>query len=631
MKTVRGRFAVAYAAALGTTVVVLGIVIQVLQQSAANGEIDRRVRAESDLVASVLAEFRRARANPVVTDPETGQRVLSPEVAAVLEGVPGYMIVLGPNRTSMFLSPDARALSFSRAQQLVDTAQRVLDSGGDRARAVDLGPPAGRMRYFVRRVTDAGPEIAAVMTGVTSGAPAELDARVRAVADLTAAILSEARQSRDTVVVPDRRGGRELVPELARQLGSAPGVVLVVGTDRAVVYRSSDGGGLPFAAVQDLISLALQSEAPGSFGLVDLGAPVGRLRYFARPVEETADQPPLYKVIAGARASSGSVAQPRFFAALLWTIPIMVVVSLGLGYLLVGRTLRPLDNIVDEAEAITDGRSLHRRLGEPESHDELARLTRTLNAMLSRLEQSFSTLRRFTADASHELKTPLTVLRSGVERSITHPDVPQDVLEILEELLFEVNRMSEMVDSLLTLARADEGRAPLHLDDVDLRDVLAEVDETASILGEQAGVSVAVDVPEEPLPMRADRSRLRQLLMNLLTNAIKYTPRGGDVWIDSETNHDEVVIKVKDAGMGIAPGDLPHIFERFWRADPARSRTGSRPGAGLGLAISRWIAEAHGGKIEVQSRPGRGTTFTVTLPRGSDVTEAPDVAAGAED
>jgi heavy metal sensor kinase len=296
----------------------------------------------------------------------------------------------------------------------------------------------------------------------------------------------------------------------------------------------------------------------------------------------------------------------------------------------VGRTLKPVENIVDEVEAISDGRSLHRRLVEPKTGDELARLSATLNAMLARLERSFISLRRFTADASHELKTPLTVLRSGVERAITHPATPPDVLEVLEETLVEVNRMTEMVDALLMLARADEGRAPLHLERLDLGEILPEVSETASFLGEQAGVTVEVTAPSQPMVLAADSSRIRQLIMNLLTNATKYTPKGGNVWIESSINNSHVTLTVRDTGIGIAPGDLPHIFDRFWRADAARSRTGERPGAGLGLAICKWIAEAHGGTIEVQSRPGRGTTFTVTLPVGTAAENTDKTLTSAE-
>ena len=280
------------------------------------------------------------------------------------------------------------------------------------------------------------------------------------------------------------------------------------------------------------------------------------------------------------------------------------------------RTLEPVDRIIDEIEAITDGRSLHRRVAGVEQTEELSRLTTTLNNMLVRLERNFLSLRRFTADASHELKTPLTVLRSGVERAITHPGAPREVLEVLEESLVEVNRMTELVDSLLMLARADEGRAPLHLEHVDIRGVLGEVAETGSILGEQASVTVSVEIPSRPVVMAMDRSRIRQLFMNLLTNAIKYTPRAGHVWIDCRQDDDQVVFRVRDTGIGIAGGQLPHIFDRFWRADVARSRTGERPGVGLGLAICKWIAEAHGGTIRVTSGKGKGTTFTVTLPAG---------------
>jgi signal transduction histidine kinase len=273
-----------------------------------------------------------------------------------------------------------------------------------------------------------------------------------------------------------------------------------------------------------------------------------------------------------------------------------------------------VDNIVDEVEAITDGRSLHKRLATPTSEDELSRLTSTLNAMFNRLETSFLALRRFTADASHELKTPLTVLRSGIERAITHPKVSPEVMEVLEETLLEVKRMTELVDSLLTLARADEGRAPLHVERIDLRDILGEVAETANILSEQSSVSISVQAPDRPVTLSIDRNRVRQLLMNLLTNATKYTAAGGEVSIDAKREGGEVVIRVRDTGIGIAPGELPHVFDRFWRADPARSRSGQRSGSGLGLAICKWIAEAHGGSIHLQSKPGRGTTITVVLP-----------------
>src|SRR6266704_1848893 len=209
---------------------------------------------------------------------------------------------------------------------------------------------------------------------------------------------------------------------------------------------------------------------------------------------------------------------------------------------------------------------------------------------------------------------PWTVLRAGVERAITTPNLPQDTLATLEETMQEIKRMTELVEALLTLARADEGIAPLHREPVDLCGIVEEARETGELLAEEAGVRMEVTTPAEPVVVSVDATRIRQLILNLLTNAVKYTPAGGSVRLRLGPANGRLTLSVADSGIGIAPGDLPHIFDRFWRADSARTRTGERPGAGLGLAICKWIAEAHGGQIDVVSRPGRGTTFTVTLP-----------------
>jgi signal transduction histidine kinase len=189
------------------------------------------------------------------------------------------------------------------------------------------------------------------------------------------------------------------------------------------------------------------------------------------------------------------------------------------------------------------------------------------------------------------------------------------VLEALDTTLEQLNQLNELVDSLLMLARADEGRAPLALERQDLRALVVDVGETAGMLAEQHGLTTMVSVPDHPVEARVDPHRMQQLLLNLVTNAVKYTPAGGSVAVSLEDADEGVRLTVRDSGIGIASVDLPHIFDRFWRADPARSRTGDRPGVGLGLAITKWIAEAHGGTIAVQSRPGRGSSFVVTLPR----------------
>jgi signal transduction histidine kinase len=305
--------------------------------------------------------------------------------------------------------------------------------------------------------------------------------------------------------------------------------------------------------------------------------------------------------------------------------PFVLLVSIGTAYFLAGRAFRPVGRLINEVEAITDGRSLHRRLAIDETGDELARLGGTLNEMIGRLETSFAALRRFTADASHELKTPLTVLRANVERAMSAPLGAPEHWEALEEALQEITRMADLVDSLLTLARADEGRFDLYREPVTLEPIVREVYETAVILGEDAGLNMTLSALD-PVTVLGDATRLRQLFLNLAINAIKYTPRGGQVDLSLRRGEGVVSFAVRDTGIGISAADLPYIFDRFWRADRARSRRVAvgaagerisvveRGGFGLGLAISQWISHAHGGSLSVVSRLTRGSTFTVTIP-----------------
>lgn len=298
----------------------------------------------------------------------------------------------------------------------------------------------------------------------------------------------------------------------------------------------------------------------------------------------------------------------------LLSAPLLIAVALLAAWMLGGRILEPVQRVVADVGAITDGRSLHRRVVvEGDARDEFGSLARTLNDMLSRLEVSFGALRRFTADASHELRTPLAVIRADVERAMATPRDAHEHAVALEEALHEVSRMTGLVESLLTLARADEGRFDIVRVPLDLELVIRDVAETAQILGEERGITVTMP-RMEPVAVEGDPERLRQLFLNIATNAVKYTSSGGTVEISLEARHDEAIVTVRDDGIGIAAADLPFIFDRFWRADLARTRaTGG--GAGLGLAISQWIAQAHDGRIDVASRLGRSTTFTVTLPQ----------------
>ncbi len=409
------------------------------------------------------------------------------------------------------------------------------------------------------------------------------------------------------------RPTRTLEPAVAAPLDGLRGYLVVVDPGGQQLYTSDTTRQLSFTLLDQLLAEGRTIPPASRYGTLGGGEGHGPIRYLVRPV--TAAGPHVGGIVVALPFAEVTFGPRALLRSMFLVAPIILLGALGLGYWLAGTRLRPLDRMVREVEAITDGTSLHRRLAVPMTGDELSRLAITVNRMIARLERSFQSLRRFTADASHELKTPLMVVRAGVERTLTHPGTSGESLETLDQTLEQLNRMTEMMDNLLTLARVDEGRAPLALEPCDLRDVVADVSETGGILGEGAGVEVATQMPETPVRLPLDRGRIRQMLLNLVTNAIKYTPEGGRVGIELSYAGSEVRLVVEDTGIGIAAGDLDHIFDRFWRADVARSRTGARPGVGLGLAITKWIAEAHGGSITVQSRPGRGTTFTVTLPR----------------
>lgn len=216
------------------------------------------------------------------------------------------------------------------------------------------------------------------------------------------------------------------------------------------------------------------------------------------------------------------------------------------------------------------------------------------------------------------------MIRADVERAMTTPLDSHEQAVALEEALQEVSRMTGLVESLLTLARADEGRFALVREPVPLEPLIREVAETATILGEEPDVTVRLPILE-PVSVMGDPVRLRQLFMNLATNAVKYASRSGIVEISLEFRHDEAIISVRDNGIGIAAADLPFIFDRFWRVDRARSRT-EGAGVGLGLAICQWIAQAHDGRIDVTSRLGRGSTFTIVLPAAPNPPKTPNTA-----
>lgn len=445
----------------------------------------------------------------------------------------------------------------------------------------------------------------------------ELDHRLDVQANLAVNYLTESHGVLGRIVTEGPRPA--LISQVGGYFDGGSDYLIVFDSSGAVLSSNDAARQLTYADLSMLYRLAEHPPAQRLAGTLELQAGQSSVRYVVAPVPGVWQTPGA--VVVAVPTDVAALAPEQLLRAMLAIGPVILAGSVLVGYLLADRSLRPVEGMMDELEAITDGRSLHRRVMVPPSADELARLAATVNGMIARLEQSFASLHRFTADASHELKTPLMVLRAGVERALTHPTATPEALETLDETLEQINQMTELVENLLTLARADEGRAILAVEPCDLRELVAEASETAGILGEEPGITVRTELPGEPVQLSVDRSRIRQLLLNLITNAIKYTPRGGKVSLALVDQGPAVSLIVGDTGIGIAGGDLPQIFDRFWRADVARSRTGDRPGTGLGLAITKWIAEAHGGSITVQSRPGRGTVFSVSLPRRGEAVE----------
>jgi two-component system, OmpR family, sensor kinase len=418
--------------------------------------------------------------------------------------------------------------------------------------------------------------------------------------------------------------------QLRSLLERVPGYFIVYDKDDRQIYSSIGIRQLPAEDRAAIDEAAVRLEPDGEGALVSVSDTLfgGKLLLAAR--RDPVLLPNITRIVAGVPTSITSIAPGLLVGTMLIVLPFIVLLSVAASYVIARRAIEPVETLINEVEAITDGRSLHRRLPLDLGNDELSRLGITLNAMIARLETSFGALRRFTADASHELKTPLTVLRADVERAM-HPNAAGgEGMQALEEALHETTRMADLVDSLLTLARADEGRFDLHREPVEMGPLVRDVYETAVILGEEAGIDVTLSVLEDGM-VDGDVRRLRQLFLNLITNAIKYTPRGGKVELSlSQRIGGEIVFTVRDTGIGISAVDLPHVFDRFWRADRARSRASERGGFGLGLAISQWIAQAHGGRVAVQSRLGRGSAFSVALPLHAGAVVAKPRADGPE-
>lgn len=300
-------------------------------------------------------------------------------------------------------------------------------------------------------------------------------------------------------------------------------------------------------------------------------------------------------------------------AAFAWMILLGLLLAGTGGYFLARKSLAPVVAMGAQAKRI-GASNLHDRLPVQNPNDELGQLANIFNDLLNRLDQSFERQRRFIADASHELRTPLAILRGEAEVAMSQPGrQAREYLESVRVLHDETSRLIKIVEDLFTLSRADSGQYNLSFDHVYLEEVAADCAHSARTLAREKNIELRVDASAE-CPVRGDPSLLRRMILNLLDNAIKYTPDGGSVAIECRAGNQECEIHVIDTGTGIPAELQSRIFERFFRADPARSRAGREGGAGLGLSIAQWIAEAHHGRLKLVHSDAQGTHFAVYLP-----------------
>ncbi len=301
-------------------------------------------------------------------------------------------------------------------------------------------------------------------------------------------------------------------------------------------------------------------------------------------------------------------------SAFALAIPLSIVLASGGGYFLARRSLSPVVEMGTQAGRI-GADSLHQRLHVTNAQDELGHLAQSFNSLLDRLDQSFEQQRRFMADASHELRTPVAILCGEADVALSQPGrSSEEYRASLDVLRSEAKRLKHIVEDLFTLARADAGQYPLTLTDFYLDELVAESARSVRTLAAAKRITIGCNDSKE-MPIHADEALLRRMIVNLLDNAIKYTPAGGSVSVSWDVQDSQYRICVSDTGEGI-PGELqPRIFERFFRADKARSRSESDGGgAGLGLSISRWIVQAHNGQLELTRSDTHGSTFTFLLP-----------------
>ena len=297
---------------------------------------------------------------------------------------------------------------------------------------------------------------------------------------------------------------------------------------------------------------------------------------------------------------------------LITAVPLVLLIAALMGRFMARRALKPVSKIIQTAREVGGGVDLSKRIPVPEVRDELGQLATTFNDMMDRLESSFAQVRQFSSDASHELRTPLTVLQGQNELVLNKERDAKEYQEVISSNLEEINYMSKVLEDLFILSRSDENQIQLECKPLNLREVIDEIFGHAGALADEKNIKISIAFLE-PVQINGDAVRLRQMVWNILHNAIKYTQPGGQIKISLEDKEDSAFLTIQDTGIGIPEEHLPNIFNRFFRVDKSRSREDG--GSGLGLSICKHIVEAHRGQINVESQLGKGTKFKIRLPK----------------
>ena len=418
-------------------------------------------------------------------------------------------------------------------------------------------------------------------------------------ATVDAELRQRAQAVRD-IINEDAPSGEAALQDEFRELIDSQGA----GARLRVAYS---GGGVVFASpgLKQPIEYKQERSAVRPFSVFIRGE---RFRFLRETVEAGGGRYDI-EVAASLEAFDSSLEQ---FRGLLYAAgPIFLILAALGGYWLSKRALAPVDQITQAAHSI-GGQNLSRRLAVPRTSDELERLADTLNEMLSRLEAAFQRITQFTADASHELRTPISVMRANAEITLRKSRTEPEYREALSKILDETEKVTRLIEQLLLLARADSGSAVLQMTRSDLNVAMQNACRGARAFAEAKHLNFSQAMPASPVWVQGDSASLERLFTILLENAVQYTPSGGEIEVRLDAEDGFAVANVRDTGTGIAKEDIGRVFDRFYRADRARSRESG--GTGLGLAIGRWIAEAHHGEIRVESEPAKGSTFRVRIP-----------------